>query len=151
LSLPLKALHDPAPRFSPVPIRDVDQAGDPPDQSIFIAAQNAIGIGYLPQHLDDANTFFLGEILDHNPGEMKQICSLHRTLFRRFDEADYLAPFQAEASDQGTLDDALRAILDPIVATRDFDEQDRESESGIIPLAGSMGVFVPEQNVEQPV
>src|SRR5215831_4769685 len=92
-----KALCNPPPRFCPVPIRDIDQAGNPPDQSIFIAGQHAVGIGYLPQHLDDANTFLFGEILDHNPGEMKQICSLDRTFFRRFDETDYLAPFQAEA------------------------------------------------------
>jgi hypothetical protein len=82
---------------------------------------------------------------------MKQIGSLARTLFRRFDKADYLAPFQAEAKGQGTLDYALRAIPDPIVATRHFDEQDRESESGIIPLTSSIGIFVPEQNVEQSV
>jgi hypothetical protein len=147
----VKALHDPPPRFCPVPIRDIDQAGDPPDQSVFIAGQHAVGIGYFPQHLDDANTFFFGEILDHDPGEMIEISSLDRTLFRRFDESDYLARFQAKASGQGTLDDALLAILDPIVATRYFDEQDGESESGIIPLAGSMGIFEPVQNAEQSV
>ena len=34
---PLKSLHNPLPRFTPVPIRHMHQAGDPADQRISIA------------------------------------------------------------------------------------------------------------------
>ena len=68
---PLKSLHNPLPRFNPVPIRHIDQAGDPADQRIFIAGKQVGGVGHLPRHLDDASTFCLGEILDHDTGEVE--------------------------------------------------------------------------------
>ena len=68
---PLKSLHNPLPRFTPVPIRHIDQTGDPADQRIFISGKQVVGVGYLPQHLDNANTFCLGEVLDHDPGEVE--------------------------------------------------------------------------------
>ena len=145
------ALHDPPPCLSALPIRHINQACNPADQGVLIAGQHAIGIGHLPQHLDDANTFFGAEILDHNLGEMKQVCRLDCTLFRCLDEAGYLAPLQAEAQCQRALDDALFTILDPVVATRNFDEQHGKSKSGIVPFTGSMGIIDPGQNVKQSV
>ena len=68
---PFKSLHNPLPRFTPVPIRYIDQAGDPADQRIFIAGKQVVGVGHLPQHLDNANTFSLSEILDHDTGEVE--------------------------------------------------------------------------------
>src|ERR1700722_10780278 len=47
----LQALSDPQLRVPTIPIRHVDQASHPANKGVFIAGQNAIRIGHLPQHL----------------------------------------------------------------------------------------------------
>ena len=83
-------------RVPAIPIRNVDQTGDLADEGVFITSQDAIRIGDLPQHLDNANTFFVAEIVDHDLGEMKKVRRLKRTFFRRLYEPNDLIPAQAE-------------------------------------------------------
>jgi hypothetical protein len=60
----LQPRSDPQFRVPAIPIRNVDQAGDLADEGVFITSQDAIRIGDLPQHLDNANAFVFAEIVD---------------------------------------------------------------------------------------
>ena len=118
-----QSLCDPLLRFATLPIRYIDQAGDPADKGVLITGQDAIRIGHIPQHLDDADTFFLVEVLDNNVGKMMEIGRLDRPFLCRLHEARYLAAIQAEAPGQGALDYAPFANLDSVVAAGNFDQQ----------------------------
>jgi hypothetical protein len=87
----LQSLSDPQFRVPAIPIRHVDQTGDTADQGVLVTCQDAIGIGDLPQHLDNAETFFIAKIVDHDLGEMKQIRRLKRTFFCCLDATSDLA------------------------------------------------------------
>jgi hypothetical protein len=149
LSFRFQTLPRPPLGFAAIPIRHIDQTGDPADQRILVAGQGTIRICHLPEHLDDADAFLLGEVIDHYLGEMKKIGRLDCTCFRDLDEMGRLAVVQTEAPYQRALNDALLPILDAVIAARHLDEQHREGKRGIVSFAGSMGIIVPGQDVEQ--
>src|ERR1700730_2732588 len=146
-----RSLSDPPLRFATLPIRHIDQAGNPADQGILIAGEKTIGIGHSPQHLDDADTFFLAELLDDSLGKAMEIGRLDRPFFCRVHEARYLAAVQAEAPCQGPLDYAPFANLNSVVATGNFDKQHGNGEGGVVLFAGLTAVIDPGQKAKQPI
>jgi len=148
---PSRRLSDPPLRFATLPIRHIDQAGNSADEGILIAGENTIGIGHFPQHLDDADAFFLAELPDDGLGKVMEIDRLDRTFFCRLHQARYLAAVQAEAPGQDPLDYALFANLDSVVATGNFDKQHGKSERGIVLLAGLTAVIDSGQKAKQPI
>src|SRR6266478_7243958 len=147
----LRSLSDPPLRFATLPIRHIDQAGNTADQGILIAGEKTIGIGHSPQHLDDADTFFLAELPDDSLGKVMEIGRLDRSFLCRLDQACHLAALQAEAPGQGALDYASFANLDPVVAAGNFDKQHGKGEGGIVPLAGLTAVIDTGQKAKQPI
>jgi hypothetical protein len=55
----------------------------------------------------------------------------------------------ANAARQGTLDDALLALGDPVVAMRGFDQQHREGKGRVVALIGEMASVGTGQEAEQ--
>src|SRR3977135_4252787 len=90
-SIAVQPLSDPKLCVPAIPIRHVDQAGYPADESVLVTRQDGIRIGDLPQHLDYTDTFVIAEIVDHDLGEMKQVRGLNRAFFCCLDETSDLA------------------------------------------------------------
>src|SRR5438552_685763 len=55
-TISLQSLRDPPLRFATLPIRHIDQPGDPADKRVLVACQDAIRVGHIPQHFDDTDT-----------------------------------------------------------------------------------------------
>jgi orotate phosphoribosyltransferase len=107
MAIILQALSDPPLGFVAIPIQHIDQAGDPADERVLVTGQRAIGICHLPEHLDDADAFLLGEIVDHHLREMEKISCPDCACFRDLDEMGDLAGLQAEAPRQGGLGELM--------------------------------------------